>query len=283
MIRVLRPRFFIFENVRGLLSIAIRHKPLDQRSSPQEVAEEEDERLGSVLQKIVIPSFKSLGYEVIFGLLNAADYGTAQVRHRLFFIGSRDKEFRSVVFRKLTGRPMTPLDLVPATHHQYAPYNPIKPWRSLRNAVAHLSPPEPSPDLTYSYSDERAAIFKRIPPGENWTYVRDNPDRFPKGYLKKIMGNSLSSGGGKQGFWRRLAWDTPAPTLTAQPQQLATSLCHPERERPLSIPEYAALQDFPEGYVFRGGKSDRYKQIGNAVPIRLSTAICSSIRAVAGV
>lgn len=282
MVRQLQPRFFLFENVRGLLSAALEHVPLIDRTHPKEIAEREENRLGSVLNQLVLPSFARLGYEVIYGLLCSADYGTPQVRHRVFILGSRDREFSAGVFKKLTSRSLTTMDIAPPTHHKLAPYNPIRPWTTLREGIGHLSQEAPAPEDCYTYSAERAAIFRRIPAGRNWKYVRDNPARFPKSYLNLIMGNAISSGGGKEGFWRRLSWDQPAPTLTAQPQQLASSLCHPDHERPLSIPEYAALQDFPESYRFVGSKSSRYRQIGNAVPVRMARAVAASILSVAG-
>jgi len=283
MVRQLQPRFFVFENVRGLLSAALKHRPLSSRAHPQEIPQDKESRLGSIMDLVILPTFKRLGYEVIYGILNSADYGTAQVRHRVFLIGSRDRELGSGSFRKQTSRPMTPLDLVPPTHHRHAPYEPISNWRTLGDSIGADFFLEPEIQDTYTYSAERAAIFADIPTGKNWTYVRDNPGLFPKGHLAKIMGNGLNSGGGKEGFWRRLAWDRPAPTLTAQPQQLATSLCHPEEDRPLSIPEYAAVQDFPHDYIFVGSKASRYRQIGNAVPIRLAEALSRSILACAGI
>ena len=282
MVRHIQPRFFLFENVRGLLSAALVHKPLVDRAHPQEVSDDEDSRLGSVMERLILPSFSRLGYEVIFGLLCSADYGTAQVRHRVFIIGSRDRELQSGKFRKVTSRAMTPLDLVPPTHHRLAPYRPISAWRTLRDAIGHMEGEKVSEEDAYTYSADRADIFRQIPAGENWKYVRDNPRLYPKGFLEKIMGGAISSGGGKEGFWRRLSWNQPVPTLTAQPQQLASSLCHPEFERPLSIPEYALLQDFPTSHQFKGSKSSRYRQIGNAVPVRMAEAVGKALLAVAG-
>lgn len=282
MVRELQPRFFLFENVRGLLSAALTHRPLSERVHPKEIPEDEDSRLGSVMEKLILPTFSKLGYEVIYGILCSADYGTAQVRHRVFIIGSRDRELRSGRFRKMTSRRMTPFDLVPPTHHEFAPYTPIQKWKSLREAIGHLRNHPPAEEDTYTYSSDRAAIFEKIPAGKNWKYVRDNPDGYPSDYLQKIMGGAMQSGGGKEGFWRRLSWSQPVPTLTAQPQQLASSLCHPEFARPLSIPEYAALQDFPDGYKFYGSKSSRYRQIGNAVPVRMAEAVGRSLLAIAG-
>lgn len=284
VIRQVKPRFFVFENVRGLLSVAIKHRLYvdriaSERANPGEPDLEDDQRLGSVFDKVFWPMMRSLGYEVVFGLVNAADYGTAQVRHRLVFIGSRDKEFESGSFRKITGETMTLKDLLPPTHHKFAPYPPLKPWRTLRDAIEGL--PEPTIDKTFTYSEERMDVWRRIPTGNYWTYIRDNPSKFPEG-LERLLKGAFKSGGGKVGYWRRLAWDRPSPTLPTQPQHLATGLCHPEVERPLSVPEYAAIQDFPPSYAFAGNKASQYKQIGNAVPARLGRAIGNLLLSVAG-
>ena len=47
----------------------------------------------------------------------------------------------------------------------------------------------------------------------------------------------------------------------------ATDLCHPEQLRPLSIEEYKRIQQFPDEFVFQGTTIQKYKQIGNAVPV----------------
>src|SRR5690606_6900747 len=49
----------------------------------------------------------------------------------------------------------------------------------------------------------------------------------------------------------------------------STSLCHPEEVRVLSVREYARIQEFPDDWVFCGKVAEKYKQIGNAVPVRL--------------
>jgi DNA (cytosine-5)-methyltransferase 1 len=282
-IQQVRPRFFVFENVRGLVSVAMQHRRYvdriaSERANPGEPDLMEDQRLGSVFDQVFWPRMKRLGYEIVFGLVNAADYGTAQIRHRFIFLGSRDKEFESGRFRKMTGQTMTLQDLLPPSHHQLAPYPPIASWRTLRDAIDGLQ--EPPPDETFTYSDDRRRVWRRIPPGCYWTFIRDNPAKFPEG-LEALLKGAFSSGGGKVGYWRRLSWDKPAPTLPTQPQHLATGLCHPEVERPLSVPEYAALQDFPADYKFAGAKSSRYSQIGNAVPVRLGKALGSLLLAVA--
>src|SRR5205823_738255 len=69
------------------------------------------------------------------------------------------------------------------------------------------------------------------------------------------------------------------PALTTRPDSKATMLCHPDADRPLSIREYARVQQFPDDWTFWGTASQQYEQIGNAVPIGLAEAIGRSLRA----
>ena len=95
------------------------------------------------------------------------------------------------------------------------------------------------------------------------------------------MGGAYNSGGGKVGFYRRLTYSQPAPTITTSPAQKATMLCHPKKDRPLSVREYARIQQFPEDWVFIGTIAAKYKQIGNAVPVGLAKAIGEAVISVA--
>src|SRR5258705_13436723 len=80
-----RPRFFVTENVKGILSAAGKHRTLNDggRGNPPL---ESDEELGSAL-RVILKELGELGYYVIFGLLNRADYGVLQIRGRVIFIG----------------------------------------------------------------------------------------------------------------------------------------------------------------------------------------------------
>ena len=84
------------------------------------------------------------------------------------------------------------------------------------------------------------------------------------------MGKSYFSGGGKRGMARRISWDEPSLTLTCSPSQKQTERCHPEETRPFTVREYARIQSFPDDWVFAGGIGEKYKQIGNAVPVELA-------------
>ena len=87
------------------------------------------------------------------------------------------------------------------------------------------------------------------------------------------MGKSFYSGGGKRGMARRISWDEPCLTLTTSPCQKQTERCHPEEVRPFTIREYARIQSFPDDWEFTGGITSQYKQIGNAVPVKVAQAV----------
>ena len=69
----------------------------------------------------------------------------------------------------------------------------------------------------------------------------------------------------------------PSPTLVTDPTMPATDLCHPYLDRPLSIQEYKRIQEFPDDWKLFGSIKDKYRQIGNAVPVSLGKAIGKEI------
>jgi len=240
-----QPRFFVMENVKGMLSAAIRHRPLDQRG-PGFPPLARHEEFGSAL-KVILRELAELNYYVIFGLVNCADYGVPQKRQRVVFIGSRDGE-----------------DIVlPETTHQERGNKAKLAWVTLKEAIAELN--EESPEFT-PFAPDRAKLMARLKAGENWMNL-------PKALHRVALGGAADTWGGRSGFCRRLSWSEPSPTLTTDPKGRATTLCHPVKLRPLSVREYARLQQFPDSWRFAGTVSQRYEQNGNAVPLGLGTAI----------
>lgn len=94
---------------------------------------------------------------------------------------------------------------------------------------------------------------------------------------KEAMGKSFYLGGGKTGFFRRLSYSKPSPTLVTNPAMPATDLAHPVEDRPLSVEEYSCIQGFPNNWIICGTILEQYKQLGNAVPIKLGKAIAKTI------
>jgi DNA (cytosine-5)-methyltransferase 1 len=241
-----QPKFFIMENVKGILSAAIKHRPLNQRGPgfPQLSPEEE---LGSGFRKI-LTDLKETGYYVVFGLLNSADFGVPQKRERLIILGSRDGE---------------PIRLPFPTHDQYG-YRGKKKWVTLKEGLADLYDPK----CEYRpFSEKQIEYLNLIPQGGDWHDL-------PEDLQSSAIGGAYKSWGGRAGFLRRLAWDKASPALTTNPNGRATMLCHPTETRPLSVREYARLQQFPDSWSFSGEiLPHKYMQIGNAVPVGLGKAI----------
>ena len=249
MIDYIRPRFFVMENVKGIMSAPLKHVPLAERDE-----NDPDQRLGTVLD-VILSEFDKLGYKTVYGVLDAVNYGVPQFRERFVLIGSRDNEG---IFLPIP------------THfqmHQDKTYQ----WKTVRDAIADL---EFDKGECATLSEERLKFLKMVPEGGNW---RD----LPKDIIPIAMGGAYKSGGGKVGFYRRLSYDQPSPTVVTSPVQKATMMCHPTQDRPLSIKEYARIQQFPDDWIFTGTTAAKYRQIGNAVPVGLAEAIGKAVCAVA--
>ena len=234
----LKPRFFIFENVKGLASM--RSDPCDQTSKPV---------LATILE-----AFNASGYRTVHGVLDAVHYGTPQFRERLVIVGSRDDE---------------PIYLPEPTHfHRHQ--DPLSRWRTFSDAIKGLK--DSGTQTNFSPAVKR--FLALVPSGGNWKSL-------PSELTKEAMGGAFASGGGKVGFYRRLNLSEPSPTLVTSPIQKATMLCHPTELRPLSVSEYARLQQFPDDWKFEGRPADCYRQIGNAVPVPLGRALGQMLISVA--
>lgn len=241
MIDVIRPRFFVMENVKGLIS------------SP--LTDENGKNTDGKVLDIILEEFSKLHYKTVYGVLDAVNYGVPQFRERFVMIGSRDNE---------------DIFLPIPTHfqrHQNLSYQ----WATLGSAIKDL---EKNPGECAEFSSSRLKFLKMVPEGGNWKSL-------PPDVLKEAMGGAYSSGGGKVGFYRRLSYSQPSPTVVTSPIQKATMMCHPTEDRPLSVAEYARIQQFPDDWIFTGTLVEKYRQIGNAVPVGLAKAIGQAIIATA--
>ena len=243
----IKPKFLVIENVRGLLSCPLKHRPHELRGGeyPDLTL---DELPGGALN-LVLSLLAKAGYRYSFNLYNAANFGTPQVRERVVLICSR------------TGK--KPPFLVP-THAENGAYG-LKPWVTFRQATAGITEHQ-----HLEFPEKRLVFYRLLTEGQNWRSL-------PVPLQKQALGNAYLAGGGKTGFLRRLAWDKPAPTLVTHPAMPATDLAHPEANRPLSIQEYKRLQEFPDTWHLAGPLLEQYRQIGNAVPCSLGFAIGSLI------
>lgn len=245
----IKPKYIVIENVRGLLSAPIKHRPHSERGNnlaPLEI----EEQPGGVLHYI-IRTIKDAGYAVSFNLYNSANFGVPQTRERIIIICSKNGER---------------VPFLQPTHSENGEYN-LPKWKTLRETIYDIK--EIEHDYV-SFPEKRLKYYRLLKEGQYWKHL-------PEDLQKEALGKSFYLGGGKTGFLRRVAWNKPSPTLVTHPAMPATDLAHPEELRPLSVQEYKKIQQFPEDWIIKGKLLDKYRQLGNAVPLGLGLAVGKNI------
>jgi DNA (cytosine-5)-methyltransferase 1 len=254
----IRPKFFLMENVRGLLSAAIRHRPIAERPDKGGAPFSADEEPGSVVRMFAhdLSKLKGCAYHLDIFEVNAVNYGAPQIRERAIFIGNRYGA--TVDFPNPThGSNHAPDD--EGTQLGLFQTEELFPWSTMGDALSGLKDKNP---FIMDFSPRKKSFLEMVPPGSNWRSL-------PTEVQKASMGRAWHAKGGRSGWWRRLTFDLPCPTLVTMPNHASTSLCHPTETRALSIKEYSRIQEFPDEWEFAGKTAEQYAQVGNAVPTRL--------------
>lgn len=184
--------------------------------------------------------FEDEGYSIQYKVLNAWDYGVPQKRERLITIGIRKD-----------------LNLTFNWPKPYS-YKPV-----IRDVKLDVNP---GPEECVRYSEYKSKIMALVPAGGYWRNI--DPE-----IAKEYMKTCWYMGGGRTGILRRLSLDEPSLTVLTSPGMKQTDRCHPLEVRPFSYRENARFQGFPDEWKFCGKISEKYKQIGNAVPVNLSKEI----------
>jgi DNA (cytosine-5)-methyltransferase 1 len=243
----IRPNFFVIENVRGLLSAPLKHRPHSVRTADDAPLSYEEEKGGALLH--IIKKLESNGYGISFELYNSANFGVPQSRERVIMICSKDG---------------TKAPYIEPTHSNRSEFN-LPKWKTFKELSLEKNLSGLEHDHV-EFPEKRLKYYRQLKAGENWKNL-------PLEIQKEAMGKSFYAGGGKSGFLRRLSWDKPTPTVVTHPAMPATDLAHPVEDRPLSVQEYKAIQQFPDNWVIEGKLLEKYRQIGNAVPVGLGYAL----------
>jgi DNA (cytosine-5)-methyltransferase 1 len=253
-VEAIQPRFFLMENVRGLLSAALRHRRIAHRPDKGGPAFEPDEEPGSVIRLFAndLQRIAGDGYHMDCFEVNAVNYGAPQLRERAIFIGNR---FNTTVDFPDPTHGLTDAD----PQATLFPGDDLLPWATLGGAIGDLADADP---VIMDFSPRKKAFLSLVPPGSNWRSL-------PVEAQQESMGKAWFAKGGRSGWWRRLSFDLPCPTLVTMPNHASTSLCHPSEVRALTLKEYARIQEFPDNWEFCGKTHEKYAQAGNAVPLRL--------------
>ncbi len=257
----LQPKFFLMENVRGLMSAALRHRPIKDRPDKGGPPLEPDEEPGSVIGRFLLDLRHS--YRIDCFEVNAVNYGAPQLRERALFIGNRFNrivEFPGPSHGERREQARTLFDDPDESEGN------LKPFRTLREALAGLVETKP---VVMDFSPRKKRYLSMVPEGSNWRSL-------PPEVARESMGKAYHAKGGRSGWWRRLTFDLPCPTVVTMPNHAGTALCHPTETRALTLRECARIQEFPDDWEFRGTTQQQYTQVGNAVPVRLGE-VCGQL------
>ena len=292
MLRILRdkkPKFFVAENVKGLLSM----------------------EKGKVIEMILL-DFKKIGYNVDFKLLKASEYGVPQNRERVFIIGNRlgiSNPFPKITHSNVNSK-LKPLvavkDVVGHLSNIQISYKPIKvKGKVVYNHIARTNVHDEfwgrkhpvnqheicdylkfwrqksewstkKIDEYFGYAHTAGHWFRKdnnsgsIPNPKDWMKLKKLL-KFDNTYDKAVTELELKPITYEQSL-RINNWDEPSDTITATGPEI-----HPNRERRMSVRECAIIQTFPDNFIFEGSMASMYQQIGNAVPVLLAEKIAADI------
>lgn len=280
-----QPKFFVCENVKGLLSM----------------------QKGKVLE-MIIRDFAQLGYKVDYKLLRASDYGVPQHRERVIIIGNR-LGLENVFPEKTHGHDLPHVSVSDVcshladirtrdesfeldgviVHNHVARTNVADKFWTRKHAVNQHD----ICDYLRQWRDRSSWTTKKIDrhfgyahTAGHWFRKDNNSGSIPSPSdwyeLKTLLGFDDTFDAAVTELEQREItfeqslrvsnWDTPSDTITATNPEI-----HPNKKRRMSARECAIIQTFPHDFVFTGSLSSMYKQIGNAVPVLLSKKIAQTI------
>jgi len=280
MLRIInetRPKYFLAENVKGLLSI----------------------NNGAVID-MILEDFRKIGYDVAEPfLVNAVDYGVPQYRERVFIVGNRiggknvspaksetGKTAKEIIgglpepdtnsgkripnhvgFNNVTGKFMKRKHKI----NQFDICDYLRYWRSKSDWSVHKI------DEYFGYRYTAGHWFRKdnnsgsIPKPDDWLILKELLG-FDEKYDEAVLTFEEAEIKFEQTL-RVTNWDRPSDTITATGPEI-----HVNKKRRLTVRECAMLQTFPYWFEFAGSVSSQYRQVGNAVPPLLAKQIAEKIR-----
>lgn len=200
----------------------------------------------------VVSTISRMGYSCDAKVVDAKSYGVPQTRRRYVLVGSRSGS----------------VGLPKATHGPG-----LSPYVTVRQAIAQY-PPIGAGESDPSVPNHRASLLHEVNLRRISATPHNGGDRrgWPRGLTLDCHSNDYN---GHTDVYGRMWWDRPAPALTCKCHSLSNGRYgHPEQNRAISLREAAALQSFPDGYIFYStSKASVGDQIGNAVPVHLAEAL----------
>jgi len=261
-IDILKPKFFVMENVRGMLGV----------------------------KEQIVQDFEAIGYAASAHILNAKDFGIPQNRERVIFIGNRIGIDNEKVFQRIfkIGNSLKntvlsdALEGLPQLSAKQIPNNTeVEDKKSGYTFALHSDEDnkyiqrinEGRKQLLLfnhkaRYNNARdIEIFSRLNPGDNSADPKI-ADIMPYKRREKIFKDK----------YFKLEPDKPCKTITAHMKFDCNMYIHPSQARGLTPREAARIQSFPDDYFFRGSYTKTYMQVGNSVPPLLGEVIAQAVK-----
>lgn len=274
-VRELRPKAFIFENVKGLMRESFTsyfefiQLQLTHPEVTRKLRETWEEHLARLERHHTSKQVRS-AYNVVFRLLNAADYGVPQKRERVFIVG----------FRSDLGAQWS----FPETTHTEAALLRDQ-WVTGEYWERHKVAKRNRPTLPQRYEARierlrKQPLFWTTP----WTTVRDAISDLPdpeNNSTNTVPNHVFNPGARSYPGHTGSPLDVPAKTLKAGDHGVPggeNMLTRPDGSvRYFTVREAARLQTFPDEFIFQGSWSENMRQLGNAVPVRLGETVATSV------
>ncbi len=274
-VRELRPQGFIFENVKGLLRKSFSsyfNYILLQLSHPEIVAREDmdwTDHLRLLEEYHTSGTRAGLEYNVVFRLLNAADYGVPQTRQRVVIVGFRSDLNANWSFPEPTHSKEALL---------YSKFIDGSYWEKHRVAKARRS------TASQRERDNILRFFDQRERGMRWLTVRDVINDLPDPRSKKAeryANHEFRDGARSYAGHSGSVLDEPSKTIKAGAHGVPGGenmlVLNDGSLRYYTVRESARIQTFPDDYLFHGSWTESMRQIGNAVPVRLANAVGESV------
>lgn len=277
-VREIRPQAFIFENVRGLLreSFANYYQYIIHQLTYPEMTRRGDEEWIDHLSRLEKAATKGtkcgLKYNVIFQLMDAADFGVSQHRHRVLIVGIRSDLELQFSFPQ-------------QTHEQDGLLYDM--WVSGEYWERHKIPNKRRPTVP-SRLKKRVSALHSLFPGmllPAWRTVRDAisdlPEIAPGEACSQFANHYCNPGARSYAGHTGSPYDEPAKALKAGdhgvPGGENTLRFDDETVRYFSVRECARLQTFPDNWTFQGSWTESMRQLGNAVPVQMCEVVAKEL------
>lgn len=266
MLQLFHPAMFIFENVKGILSM--------KNDNGKPVIED--------IKTLFSNIDGDFGYRLEIKTLNAKDFGVPQSRERVFIVGFRkDVDYKWKFPSPSHGRKKELSNYVKICEA----ISDLPCLKCGQKKTAYKSDPKTEYEALMRgqsnilndhecgiYGEKMSATIKAVKPGKGRPYINElvNQGKLPKEYY-------LTSG--YNNTYGRLWWNRPSTTITNSLGTPSALRCiHPNQQRALTTREGARLQSLPDSMQFFGSKYERNSQVGNAVPPLLAMALANEVR-----